>query len=232
MNFKKISLAIILVVLLLTGCSKKKKEEVKSETDKVLKSFNSGTELAAKQIKKIKEQSEKQMGIIKSASKNKLNEWGRSTKETKEELWERYNKTKKAINLAKSNKNYEKLIKLLKKESKTSEKLGRRDIQAWQLNNVGYYSIEEFKKKTGYDERMKQLASIKNYKKRKKYYKETAKILENYKKILDDSYPYLIKAKKIDDVFPDEKRKKIIANNLAFINDIKNIINKAKNDEK
>ena len=42
----------------------------------------------------------------------------------------------------------------------------------------------------------------------------------------------LIKAKKIDDVFPDEKRKKIIANNLAFINDIKNIINKAKNDEK
>ena len=230
MNFKKVSLAIILVVLLLSGCSKKK--EVKSEADKMVKKINSGTQLASKQIDKIKEQSEKQMDIIKNASKKKLNEWGKTTKLTKEELWERYNKTKEAINIAKSQKKYKELVELLKKEAKTSEKLGRRDIQAWQLNNVGYYSIEEFKKKTGYDERMKELASIKNPKKRKEYYQETARILRKYIKILDNSHPYLIKAKKLDEVFPDKKRKKIIANNLSFVNDMKKLINKAKNDEK
>jgi len=232
MNFKKVSLAVILVVLVLSGCSKKKKENLQSETDKVVKKINSSTQLASQQIDKIKEQSEKQMDIIKNASKKKLSEWGKSTKLTKEELWERYNKTKEAINIAKSQKKYKELVELLKKEAKTSEELGRRDIQAWQLNNVGYYSIEEFKKKTGYDERMRQLASMKDPKKRKEYYQETTKILKKYKKILDDSHPYLIKAKKLDEVFPDKKRKRIIANNLSFVNDIKKMINKAKNDEK
>lgn len=231
MNFKKIVWVIIVIILMLTGCSKKKDKNLKSTTDKVIRKISSSTQMALGQIDKVKEQSEKQLDIIKDASKKKIDDWGKTTKETKKELWERYNKTKEAINFAKSKGNYKELVELLKKEAKTSEKLGRKDIQAWQLNNVGYYSIEEFKKKTGYDERMKQFAQIKDSKQRKKYYKETISLLKKYKKILDDSYPYLLEAKKLDKEVPDKKRKKIISNNISFVNDIKRLMDKAKNND-
>ena len=49
---------------------------------------------------------------------------------------------------------------------------------------------------------------------------------KNYK-LLEKSYPYLKKAKIISEENDDKKQKKVIANNIAFINDIKKMIEKA-----
>jgi hypothetical protein len=225
MNFKKI-FVVAVVIFIIFGCSKKntiKKEEIKNNINKTAEKIVESKEKIIKSVKDINKKAEK---LIENKT-DILKKGKEKAKENKSRLWEIYNETRKNIKEAKLQERYTDLIKLLKKQSEIAEKLGRKDIEAWQLNNIGYYSIEEFKKKINYDETMAKIYSVKDKKKRKKIYDEMIKKMKKNYKLLEKSYPYLKKAKIISEENDDKKQKKVIANNIAFINDIKKMIEKA-----
>ena len=225
MNFKKI-FVVAVVIFIIFGCSKKntiKKEEIKNNINKTAEKI---VESKEKIIKSVKDTNKKAEKLIENKT-DILKKGKEKAKENKSRLWEIYNETRKNIKEAKLQERYTDLIKLLKKQSEIAEKLGRKDIEAWQLNNIGYYSIEEFKKKINYDETMAKIYSVKDKKKRKKIYDEMIKKMKKNYKLLEKSYPYLKKAKIISEENDDKKQKKVIANNIAFINDIKKMIEKA-----
>ena len=223
MYFKRILIITVLAISLFS-CSKKKKEIIpqKQEIIKKVKEIKeSGEEISRKVNEKAKEIiKENKKNIQKVAQKNNL---------SKEQLWKLYGETKSKIKQAKMNEEFSDLIKLLKKQVQISKQLGRKDIEAWQLNNIGYYSIEEFKKRIKYDETMAKIYATTEKKKRKKLYNDLKERMKKNYKILHDSYEYLVKAQKISSQNNDKKQQKIIANNISFINDIKKMIKKAEN---
>ena len=173
MNFKKI-FVVAVVIFIIFGCSKKnaiKKEEIKNNINKTAEKIVESKEKIIKSVKDINKKAEK---LIENKT-DILKKGKEKAKENKSRLWEIYNETRKNIKEAKLQERYTDLIKLLKKQSEIAEKLGRKDIEAWQLNNIGYYSIEEFKKKINYDETMAKIYSVKDKKKRKKIYDEMIK---------------------------------------------------------
>ncbi len=220
MNFKKF-LILLTFIALIFSCSKKSegKKPIKEEILKnVNKMENAGKKLTEEINKKAKE-------LI--PAKEKKEKIKKISNESKAKLWDIYKTTKQKIKEAKMQERFNELIDLLKKEADISKKLGRTDIQAWQLNNIGYYSIEEFKKRIKYDETMAKIYATTNKKEKKKLYDTLKRRMKENFAILQNSYDYLLEAKKLSSENKDEKQKKIIANNISFINDIKKMIDKA-----
>lgn len=112
----------------------------------------------------------------------------------------------------------------------------RNDILCWQLNNVAWYIILEFKGRTGYDERITQLAVLdKKYK--KAALEELKKDVQNNLPFLRIAKPYLQQAWELNEkitvfdvntITPDVvlkdalARTKAIENNLRFIDWVEN----------
>ena len=114
--------------------------------------------------------------------------------------------------------------------------MNRNDILCWQLNNVGWYIIQEFKGRTGYDERVAQLATL-NKKDKQVALLELKTDVQNNLPFLRIAKPYLQRAWElnekittfdVDVVTPDTvlkdaiSRTKAIENNLRFIDWVEN----------
>ena len=106
------------------------------------------------------------------------------------------------------------------KAARLTEKLGRPDIQSWQLNNIGYYSIEEFKDRVDYDQRIDKINKISNHKEREKYYQELVNDCKQELSLLKINKKYLQEAKVIAKELKDNEKLGIIRNNLNFIDEI------------
>jgi len=133
------------------------------------------------------------------------------------ELWAKYKSAKILATKYISENNLDSIIVYLNIAADASYDLSRKDIATWQLNNIGYYSINEFKKKTGYDRKIQKLAVIQNLREKGLLLEATKSIFSEYFIILSKSADYLHKAKLLDSEFEKSDRTQIIERNLEFI---------------
>jgi len=139
-------------------------------------------------------------------------------------LWKNYKLTKKKAKYFRSVNQLDSIIIYLTLAAEAAYELNRTDIAAWQLNNIGYYSIIEFKRRTNYDNAMEELKTITNLKQRGLYLAKTRDIIKDNFYILNKTEKYLQKAQLLDMELEDIKRKKIIESNLQFIEWVRNFI--------
>ncbi len=136
---------------------------------------------------------------------------------TPAELWNAYNEAKSQLETAKEQNDIDGILASLHKTTQYSKELNRDDIAAWQLNNIGYYSIEEFKSRVNYDTRMNRLNQMPSGEEKKNYYIETKELINKEFPLLKNALPYLKEAEKIDEEMDNENRTNIIKNNIQFI---------------
>jgi hypothetical protein len=141
------------------------------------------------------------------------------------ELWEKYREFREASKVALNNSEFQQALTNLKLAAKYASQLERDDLAAWQYNNIGYYSILEFKGRTNYDFRIHNLRTFTNQKERDAYLEETKKIFKENLKILTDAETYLEKAYEIDKKYDDQNRTDKIYSNLKYIDWVKNFLN-------
>ncbi|HPG37995.1 MAG TPA: hypothetical protein PLP19_06675 [bacterium] len=141
-----------------------------------------------------------------------------------DELWNEYEQLKKDITFNKDNWNYPELVKSLNKTAEIAQKLQRPEIAAWQFNNIGYYSIQEFKNRTDYTNRMEDIRVMPSGAERDQYIQETRDVLRSEIELLNNAEQSLYDAIELDNQQPDKNRQDIINNNLGFISTVKSFI--------
>ena len=144
---------------------------------------------------------------------------------TSGDLWDAYNQVRNNINIYKDNWDYDNLIKSLDEAAQIAIKLNRPDIAAWQYNNMGYYSILEFKKRTDYASRMNDLQIMPYSEEKKQYIQETRDKLRDEFFLLESARENLYDAMEMNSQSPDKEREKIIDSNVNFINTVSEYIN-------
>jgi len=142
------------------------------------------------------------------------------------ELWKTYKNSKALATKFSTNNNLDSTVYYLNLAADAAYKLSREDIATWQLNNIGYYSINEFKRRTDYDIRMQKLATFTNLKLKALYVEETKKIFAENLHILETAELYLYKAQLLDSDLEPSDRTQVIESNLEFIDWIANYISK------
>jgi hypothetical protein len=197
---------------------KEKKEVEKVEAEPVVAMTETATEAEAIPVEPEKEIVPEQPEIKPEPKK----EPEKTSDLTTTELWDAYRSAKSELEAAQEQNQFEKIIESLFKTTRYAKELKRNDIAAWQLNNIGYYSIEEFKARTEYDTRMNRLNNMPAGDEKRKYYLETKEKINAEYQILQRALPYLQEAETIDKELEDEKRTKIIKNNILFITHISN----------
>ncbi len=223
---KKIS--YILLIFVLFSCQNeekidKKPIEIAKTTDSISKPKVDSTSVqdTTSQTKELENKTEENI-LTKSDTKSKYKV------DSISELWNRYKSSKMAAEKFIAKNNLDSIIYYLNRAADASYKLSREDIATWQLNNIGYYSINVFKKLTNYDLRMQKLVTFKNLKKKALYVDETKKVFRENYHILSEAEHYLFKAQLLDNELEPSERTKIIESNLEFINWIGNYISNGK----
>lgn len=140
------------------------------------------------------------------------------------DLWKKYKLAKENLETAKISENFNGIIKSLITAAQYAHRLNRRDIEAWQYNNIGYYSIQEFMRLTDYQTRMSTLESMDPGKEKAANIRKTKSILKTHFNILKDAAPYLEKAGNLDKNLDDPERTNKIQSNIKYIEWIENFI--------
>jgi hypothetical protein len=144
------------------------------------------------------------------------------------ELWSTYKKAKDDVNKALDDNDIETVVANLAIAGRCTQQLGRLDISAWQYNNIGHYSITEFKRRTGYDQRLQKLATMAAGNAKIGYQQATKDLFFREYPLLDNSEKYLQRAQIIDDDLEPSRRTDAIQSNLDFIEWIKNFTGAAR----
>lgn len=139
-------------------------------------------------------------------------------------LWNTYKLAKEEANKAIEKGDIDKIIMHLNIAGESAIELGRDDIAAWQFNNIGHYSIEEFKKRTGYDDRIRAMATMPSGKDKSDYIKKTKDFFRQEISLLDQAESSLNRAQIIDDELEKSRRTEVIERNLDFINWVKEFL--------
>ena len=160
---------------------------------------------------------------VKKLSKIKPADYTNTMNES--ELWDVYNQSKAMITRYKDEWDFANLINELNRTAQVAQKLNRPDIASWQYNNIGYYSITEFKKRTDYNSRMQDLQIMPYNKEKEIYLQETREKLRSEIALLEAARESLYDAIELNSQSPDKDREAIINSNLNFINNINEFIN-------
>ena len=142
------------------------------------------------------------------------------------ELWDSYKKCKTEAEADYENGDIQAMVKNFTASANAAVKLSRDDLAAWQLNNIGHYSIEEFTQRTDYQERVRTLAIMKDQTQRDAYYSETKQVFKQNYHLLKSAEPYLNKARRLDRKYKRSVRTDAIKNNLSFIKWVKEFLRK------
>ena len=206
-------------VIFIVSCSEQKqdlnkekqinKEEV-TTIDEVKKDLNKNKKEASKK-EKISEKEIKDVKETRKISSNDYEELSQS------ELWNLYRKNKEKIDILLAEDDYLEAVKRLEKTTKISIALNRKDIAAWHYNNIGYYLIQEFRKRTNYDKKMQKLNNELNKENRQRMKKNIISDFKDNYSLLKKSQTNLNKSLKLDSKLDNKERTKIINNNLEFI---------------
>jgi len=181
-------------------------------------SVNRGKEKAIKQIT-----STDSMNIA-NKEEEKINKQFDQKPKSAEELWSDFRAAKASAEKAKEAGDIEEVTVSLLLAARYANELNRPGIAAWQLNNIGYYSIVEFKKRTDYDKRMAKLEFIRHRTEKIKYIKETKKIFKENIELLTNANNHLEDAYELDSNLNDANRTQKIYSNLKFIDWVRNFI--------
>ena len=142
------------------------------------------------------------------------------------ELWDTYKKSKTEATSDYDSGDIQAMVKNFAASADAAIELSRDDLAAWQLNNVGHYSIEEFTQRTDYQERVRTLAIMKDQTQRDTYYNETKQVFKQKYHLLKSSEPYLNKARRLDRKYKRSDRTDAIKSNLSFIKWVKDFLRK------
>jgi len=141
-------------------------------------------------------------------------------------LWTKYDSAKQMVDSAVAADDLNTLMDALHKAAICAMALRRADIAAWQLNNIGYYSIEEFQKRTNYHTRMRYIERMPQDSSKFRYIEETRLILRSEMALLRNASRYLEKAYDLDSNLDDPERTQKIYSNLKYIDWVRNFIEK------
>ncbi len=140
------------------------------------------------------------------------------------ELWEKYREAKADLETHRNENNFPAQIEDLKIAARCANLLGKPDIEAWQFNNMGYFTILEFKRLAAYHVRINKIETMKAGRDKIDYTEETKQKFAEYFYLLESAEKYLNKAKRIDKDLNDMNRTKMILNNKKFVDSIKRFI--------
>jgi hypothetical protein len=212
---KNISTYILLLIFLFS-CGEKKKIDAPSTKKQIVDT----TAIKSKPLQDSVLVIDSTKTIIKSEENILVKEERKETYQVKSisELWKQYKDAKALATKFITQKKLDSIIVYLNIAADAAYELSREDIATWQLNNIGYYSINEFKSKTDYDNRMQQLAIIKSVKERALYSEETKSLFQKYFNILLKAERFLHKAQMLDAELEPSERTKTIESNIQFIN--------------
>jgi hypothetical protein len=147
-----------------------------------------------------------------------------STIKSISELWKTYKKAKDDADNALEKGDIKSIANNLKLAGECAVELGRNDIAAWQFNNVGHYSIEEFKKRTGCDNKLRILATMQSGDEKEKFLDDTKELFTKEISLLNQAETNLQRAQIIDDELEKSRRSDVIESNLEFIAWVKEFI--------
>ncbi len=141
-----------------------------------------------------------------------------------ETLWERYYLARSHSKQALSENDYPLAREHLLAAAKYAKVLNRDDIAAWQLNNMGYYAIQQFKKETNYQQRIKNIETMPLGYPKKAYISETKQIFKDHLNLLKKANNYLEEAYELDSQYNDDERTNKIYSNLKFVDWVFNFL--------
>ncbi len=217
---RKFSYLILFVFILIACKEEKKKTNVPSlpkDISTIDSSSSSVTKLESNSVTTIQKEP------VENVFEKKVTQTTHKVNSISE-LWATYKSAKILAAKFISENNLDSLIIYLNIAADAAYELSREDIATWQLNNIGYYSINEFKKRTDYDRRVQQLATIVNLKEKGLHLEETKSIFSDHYKILSNAENYLYKAQLLDNELEKSDRTEIIERNLQFIEWVSNLI--------
>ena len=141
------------------------------------------------------------------------------------QLWAEYYAARDSAEAARSRGDIAAVTAALVKASHAAISLNRKDLAAWQLNNIGYYSIEEFKERTDYTSRLSATENMRRGPQKDLYIKETKRIFRDNLYLLMDVTKYLEEAYEMDKDLNDDERTQKIYSNLTFVDWVRNYVN-------
>jgi len=100
---------------------------------------------------------------------------------------------------------------------KSSKRIAEESLEKGDLSNIGHYSIEEFKKLTDCDNRLRTLAQMEIDSVKIKLLAETKNIFRKHIDLLLNSQKHLQRAQIIDDELAESRRTEVIESNVEFI---------------
>lgn len=195
---------LLALILLAFGCEKNVKEE---------ETMGQPDSLTTEKIQPEKTKEEVQTVEVKKTNIAPVGE----EILTESEMWAEYNAAKEAARKAREKSNQEDLKLALLRAASYAKKLNRPDIVAWQLNNIGYYSILEFKKRTDYDARMQAIETMKYDSTKINYMEQTRDVFLKQMDMLNVAAKHLNDALEFDSKLNDKNRTEKITSNLKFI---------------
>jgi len=212
---KKVIYFIPIFSLLLYCGEKKEVPESLPKEDKVITSENKDTLLTNDTLSINKDTVE-----VKNILDEKEASEGKNVKSIAE-LWKLYKESKAKVSKALESNDIDTVIENLIVAAEVSIELSRPDIATWQLNNIGYYIIEEFKRRTNYDNRLRQLALLHAGLEKSKYQTETKNLFKKELPLLLTGKNYLLKAQTLDNELEESRRTSVIKSNLEYIEWVK-----------
>ena len=211
----------ILFLLLFISCKEDEKKIKVPSHEKAI----SRIESSSKTYKKT--ESDSVSSPLNEPTNNNLdNKDRRSTNSAKSisELWSTYKSTKELAAKFISENNLDSIIVYLSIAADAASDLSREDIATWQLNNIGHYSINEFKERTDFDIRLRQSVALTNSNAKALHLEETKLLFSEHYIILSNAKIYLDKAQILDSKFNRSERTDIIKRNIQFIDWVDNFI--------
>jgi len=140
------------------------------------------------------------------------------------QLWADFYAARDSAEAARDRRDITTVTAALAKASRAAISLNRKDLAAWQLNNIGYYSIEEFKERTNYTSRLRAIENMRRGSQRDLYIKETKRIFRDNLDLLTEATKHLEEAYELDKDLSDYERTQKIYSNLTFIDWVRNYV--------
>jgi len=224
----KLFISLLLVSFIYYGCGQ---EQKKDELSKPVEKENIAVDNAESNIENKDEPVVEEKTKTDDKPDRMIEEDMKKTVPGKRNLWDDYRMAKANAEAAFEKGNIDIMTSELLLAVKYTKELNRPEIAAWQLNNIGYNSIQEFRKRTDYDNRMSQLEKMKYGEEKSKYLEETKALIKDNMHLLRNGIIHLNSALELSNKLNDEdktNREEKINRNLNFIQWVEDFINEDK----
>ena len=207
----RILIFILTMLLMILGCENKEPESTKKQP---VAKEEKQPDAALEEKVEVDKETEPESRQLKTGEKTL----------TDADLWEGYASSKLALESAKKANDIQGITSALLKAAHYAYELNRPDIEAWQYNNLGYYSIKEFKRLTDYKTRLSNIESMPPGKEKAATIENTRTLFRRQILLLNEASDYLKKADEVDKTLEISDRTLKIKSNMDFVRWVKQFI--------